>query len=65
MLHCHVRDGRSFTTICVEEKQMVVELIEGLEEVPFDDSRPKRTTMISTLANRPIRQVLTTFLREN
>ena len=42
-------------TICVEEQRTVVKPIEGLEEVPLDDSRPEQTTMISTLASPPIR----------
>ena len=37
----------------------------GLEEILVDNSRPKRTTRIGTLASPPIRQALTTFLREN
>ena len=44
---------------------MVVEPVEGLEEVLLDDSRLKRTTRIGTLASQPVRQALTTFLREN
>ena len=43
----------------------MVEPMEGLEKVLLDDSRPEWTTRISTLASSPIRQVLTTFLREN
>ena len=44
---------------------MVAEPVEGLEEVLLDDSRTKRTTRIGTLASQPVRQALTTFLREN
>ena len=36
-----------------------------MEEVLLDDSRPERTTRIGTLASLPMRQALTTFLREN
>ena len=39
--------------------------MEELEEVTFDDSRPKWTTIMGTLASQPVRQALTTFLREN
>ena len=39
--------------------------MEGLEEVPLDDSRPDQTTRIGTLASPPVWQALTTFLREN
>ena len=44
---------------------MVAEPVEGLEEVLLDDSRLERTTRIGTLASQPVRQALTTFLREN
>ena len=39
--------------------------IEGLEEVLLDDSRPKQTMRIGTLASQPVRQALITFLRGN
>ena len=39
--------------MCIEEQRMVVEPMEGLEEVLLDNSRPKRTTRIGTLANPP------------
>ena len=42
-------------TMSIEEQQMVVELVEGLEEILLDNSRPKRTTRIGTLASSPIR----------
>ena len=48
-------------TMCIEEKQTVVEPVEGLEEVLLDDSRPDCTTRIGTLTSSPIRQALTTF----
>ena len=38
-------------TMCIEEQQTVVELVEGLKEVLLDDSKPKRITRISTLAS--------------
>jgi len=37
---------------------MVTELMEGLEEVLFDDSRPKRMTRIGTFTSPPVRCVL-------
>ena len=52
-------------TMCIEEQRIVAKPMEGLEEVPLDDSKPKWTITIGTLASPPIRQVLTTFLREN
>ena len=50
-------------TMCIEEQQ--IEPVEMLEEVLLDHSRPKQTTRIGTLASQPVRQALTTFLREN
>jgi len=44
---------------------MVAEPIEGLKKVLLDNSRPERMTRIGTLTSLPIRQVLTTFLKEN
>ena len=44
---------------------MVAKPVEMLEEVLLDHSRPERTTRIGTLASQPIRQALTTFLKEN
>ena len=52
-------------TMNIEEKRMMAELVEGLEEIPLENSRPNRTTGIGTLASSLIRQALTTFLKEN
>ena len=52
-------------TMCIEEQQIVVESVEGLEEVLFDDSRLERTMRIGTLASLPVRHAFTTFLSEN
>ena len=52
-------------TMCIEEQRTIAELVEELEEVLLDDSRPKRTTRMGTLASQPVRQALTTFLWEN
>ena len=52
-------------TMSIEEQRMVAEPVEGLEEILLDNSRPKQTTRIDTLASPPIRQALITFLREN
>ena len=48
--------------LSIEEQQTVAEPIEELEEIFLDDSRPKWTTRIGTLAISPIRQALKTFL---
>ena len=42
-------------TMCIVEQQMMAELVEGLEEVLFNDSRPERTTRIGTLASLLVR----------
>ena len=52
-------------TMCIEEQWTVAEPVEGLEEVLLDNSRPERPAKIDTLASPLVRQVLTTFLREN
>ena len=52
-------------TICIEEQGTVAKLMEGLEEVLLDYSKPRRTMRIGTLASSPVHQAFTTFLREN
>lgn len=46
-------------TMSIEDQRKVAEPVEGLEEILLDNSRPKRTTRIGTLANSI---GLTTFL---
>ena len=52
-------------TMCIGEQRAVTELVEELEKVILDDSRPERTTRMGTLASLSVRQVLMTFLRDN
>ena len=52
-------------TICIEEQRTIAELVEELEEVTLDESRPERTIRMGTLANQPIRQALAAFLKTN
>ena len=52
-------------TMSIEEQRIVAELVEGLEEIFFDDYKLERTTKIGTLASPPVHQALMTFLREN
>ena len=52
-------------TMCIGEQRALAELVEELEEVNLDNSRPERTTRIGTLASWLVRQALTTFLRDN
>ena len=42
-------------TMCIGEQWTVAELVEELEEVILDDSRPERMTRVDTLASWPIR----------
>ena len=39
-------------TMCIEEQQTVAELVERLEEVHLENSRPERTNRIGTLASQ-------------
>ena len=52
-------------TMCIGEQRTVAKLVEELEEVIIDDSRPERMTRVATLASWLVRQELTTFLRDN
>ena len=52
-------------TMCIGEPRALAEPVEELEEVSLDDTQPERTTRIGTLASWPMRQTLTTFLRDN
>ena len=42
-------------TMSIEEQWTVAEPVEGLEEILLDNSKPKRTTKIGTLASPPVR----------
>ena len=48
----------------IEKQLTIAESVEELEEETLNDSRPKQTTRMGTLASQPVRQVLTTFLRK-
>ena len=41
-------------TMCIEEQRTIAEPVEELEEVTLNDSRPERTTRMSTLASQPV-----------
>ena len=51
--------------MCIGEQQTITELVEELEEVMLDESRPGRTTRMGTLASPTVRQDLANFLRRN
>ena len=52
-------------TMCIGEQQTTAELVEELEEISLDESRPERTTRMGTLASLLIRQAFVAFLRMN
>ena len=52
-------------TMCIGEQRTTAELVEELEEIILDESRPGRTTRMGTLASPMIRQYLAGFLRMN
>ena len=52
-------------TMCIKEQRPIAEPIEELEEVTLDELKPEWTTRIGTLSSRTLRQVITTFLKEN
>ena len=52
-------------TMCTGDQRTVAEPIEELEQVILNDSRPKRTTRVGTLASWLVHQELKAFLRDN
>ena len=48
----------------IKKQWIVAELVERLEEVLLDDSKPNRMTKIGTLASLMVRQAITTFLKD-
>ena len=52
-------------TMCIGEQRAVAEPVKELEEVILNDSRPEWTTRMGTLASWPVREALTTFLKDN
>ena len=51
--------------MCIGEQRTTTELVEELEEISLDESRPERTTRMGTLASPLIRQNLAALLRMN
>ena len=51
--------------MCIGKQRTIAELVEELEEVMLDESRPRRTTRMGTLASPTVRQDLANFLRKN
>ena len=51
--------------MCIEEQRAIAEPIEELEEATLDESKPERTTRMSTLSSQTVQRALTAFLKEN
>ena len=51
MLHCLPEMNDHQETMCIEEQRTIAELVEELEEVTLDESRPERTTRMGMLAS--------------
>ena len=52
-------------TMCIKEQRTIAKLVEELEELTLDESRPEQTIRMGTLASQPMRQALTVFLKMN
>ena len=52
-------------TMCIEEQRTIAKLVEELEELTLDESRPEQTIRMGTLASQPMHQALTVFLKMN
>ena len=51
--------------MCIGEQRTTAKPVEELEEVVLDESRPRQTTRMGTLASPMIHQDLASFLRMN
>ena len=54
-----------FQALTNEERKVIVEPTEDLEEVSLDDNTPGRTTRVDTQANPSVRKELAPFLKRN
>ena len=52
-------------TMNIEQRRMVAELVDGLEEILLDNSRPDQITRIDTVASPLVHRALMTFLKKN
>ena len=52
-------------TMCIGEQRTIAEPVEELEEVTLNESRPRRTTRMGTMASQTVRQDLANFLKRN
>ena len=64
VLHSNMEMDDHLQKMNIKKQWIVAELIERLEEVLLDDSKPNRTTKIGTLASLMVHQAITTFLKD-
>ena len=65
MLYRNIGNGRSSTDNKHRRATNGGKLIEKLEEILLDNSRPNQTTRIGTLASLMVHRALSTFLKKN
>ena len=64
VLHSNVEMDDHLQKMNIKKLWIVAKLVERLEKVLLDDSKPNRTTKIGTLASPMVRQAITTFLKD-
>ena len=52
-------------TLCIDEQRALTEPVKELEEITLDESKLERTIRMGTLSSWIVRQMLTTFLKDN
>ena len=51
--------------LSIEERRVVVEPVEDLEEISLDNNIPSRITRVGTQTNPSVRKEITLFLKNN
>ena len=52
-------------TLCIDEQRALTEPVKELEKITLDESKLERTIRMGTLSSWIVRQMLTTFLKDN
>ena len=52
-------------TLCIDEQRALTEPVKELEEITLDESKLEWTIRMGTLSSWTVRQMLTTFLKDN
>ena len=52
-------------TLCIDEQRALIEPVKELEEITLDESKLEWTIRMGTLSSWIVRQMLTTFLKDN